>query len=65
MIVLDPLIPHLRYNPAKGLQGKRADKMAWPCILSSHPNILNDFETRLNDMATDDPRYYDTPPPPQ
>ena len=58
---LDPHIPPLKFNPAKRLTGKRADKMARACTLNNYPDILNDFEAHLLNMAED---YVNSQPAP-
>ncbi len=40
---LDSRTPPLRYNPAKGLQGKRAEKVTWLTTLSLHQDVLANY----------------------
>ena len=48
---INPQTLPLRYNPAKGLKGKRKDKITWSYIVSQYPDILSNYETRLSTSA--------------
>jgi hypothetical protein len=40
LMALNPQTPPLRYILAKGIHGKRKDKITWSYTLSQYPDIL-------------------------
>jgi hypothetical protein len=46
--------PFFKFNPDKGLQGMRSDKITWAHTLCTHPDILASFEEQLSNMAEED-----------
>jgi hypothetical protein len=48
---LNPQTPPLRYNPAKGVHGKRKDKITWSYTVSQYPDILANYEAQLSIAA--------------
>jgi len=51
---LNPQTTPLRYITAKGLQGKRKDKITWSHTLSQYPEIFANYEAQLSSAAKDE-----------